>query len=123
LIPTELRYVAQALNQNELVGNGTVVDTNLVRGLFSNIVIEPFFTDANNYYVLADPTGQLSPIAFITLNGQTTPFVGLRDPGVRAVLGGNDPYSFDFDEIKYKIRHDFNFKPVEWRGIIGAIVA
>jgi hypothetical protein len=122
IIPTELRYVAQALNTNELVGNGTVVDTNLTRGLFSSIIIEPFLTDANNYYVLADPTGQLSPIAFITLNGQTTPFVGLRDPGVRAVLGGNDPYSFDFDEIKYKIRHDFSFKPVEWRGIVGAIV-
>lgn len=123
LIPTELRYVAKALNENSLLPNGaSALEANLVQGLFSNIIIEPFLTDANNYYVLADPTGQLSPIAFLTLNGQTTPFIGLRDPGVRAVLGGNDPYSFDFDEIKYKIRHDFNFKPVEWRGIIGAIV-
>jgi len=123
LIPTELRFVAKAINENELLPNGaSALEANTVRGMFSNIIIEPFFTDADNYFVLADPTGPLSPLAYLTLNGQTQPFVGLKDPGVRAVLGGNDPYSFDFDEIKYKLRHDFNFKPIEWRGIIGAVV-
>jgi hypothetical protein len=123
LIPTELRFVAQALNTNQLLPNvSSQLETNLVQGLFGNVIIEPFFTDPSDYYVLSDPTGALSPIAYITLNGNTTPFLGLKDPGVRAVLGGNDPYSFDFDEIAYKLRHDFNFKPIEWRGIIGAIV-
>lgn len=123
LIPTELRFTAKAINENALLPNGSgLLEVNLVQGLFDNIIIEPFFTDANNYFVLVDPKGRLSPIAAINLNGNKTPFVGLKDPGVRAVLGGNDPYSFDFDEIKYKIRHDFEFKPVEWRGIIGAIV-
>ena len=121
LIPSELRFIAQALNNNQLLPNGaSALEVNLIQGHFDNIIIEPFFTDATDYYVLADPTGPMSPIAFITLNGNTTPFIGLRDPGVRAYLGGNDPYSFDFDEIKYKIRHDFHFKPVEWRGIIGS---
>lgn len=123
LIPSELRYVARAINENELLPNaGNNLEANLAKGMFSNVVIEPFLTDANDYWVLSDPTGQLSPVAFITLNGNSTPFLGLKDPGVRAVLGGNDPYSFDFDEIEYKIRHDFNFKPIEWRGIIGAQV-
>lgn len=123
LIPTELRFIAQALNTNQLLPNGSSqLEANLIQGHFDNIIIEPFFTDPNDYYVLADPTGELAPIAFITLNGNVTPFVGLKDPGVRAVLGGNDPYSFDFDEVKYKIRHDFHFKPIEWRGIIGAQV-
>jgi hypothetical protein len=122
LIPTELRFVAKAINENELLPNGSSqLEANLVRGLWDNVMIEPFFTDPTDYYVLADPTGALSPIAYITLNGNTTPFLGLKDPGVRAVLGGNDPYSFDFDEISYKIRHDFHFKPIEWRGIIGSI--
>ena len=121
LIPTELRYVAKALNENELLPNGSSqLEVNLAKGMFSNIILEPFFTDATDFYVLVDPTGPLSPIAYITLNGNTTPFLGLKDPGVRAVLGGNDPYSFDFDEIVYKLRHDFNFKPIEWRGIIGS---
>lgn len=123
LIPTELRYVAKALNENELIPNGaSALEVNEVRGLFSEIIIEPFLTDANNYYVMADPTGDMAPLSAINLNGNTTPFIGLKDPGVRAVLGGNDPYSFEFDEIKYKIRHDFEFKPREWRGTIGAIV-
>lgn len=123
VIPTELRFVARAINENELLPNGaSALEANTVRGIFGNIVIEPFLTDANNYYVLSDPTGRLSPIAAITLNGNNTPFIGLKDPGVRAVLGGNDPYSFDFDEIKYKLRHDFEFKAIEWRGIVGAIV-
>jgi hypothetical protein len=123
LIPPELRYVAKAINENELLVNGSSqLEANLVRGLFSNVVIEPYFTDANNWYVLSDPTGEFAPLVRLTLNGNTTPFVGLKDPGVRAVLGGNDPYSFDFDEIKYKIRHDFAFKPIEWRGVQGAIV-
>lgn len=121
LIPPELRFVAKALNENDLLPNGSSqLERNLAQGLFSSIIIEPYLTDATDFYLLADPTGPLSPIAFVTLNGETTPFIGLKDPGVRAVLGGTDPYSFDFDEIKYKIRHDFNYKAVEWRGIIGS---
>jgi len=71
----------------------------------------------------SDLKGTMGFLAHITLNGNTTPFIGLKDPGVRAVLGGNDPYSFEFDEVAYKLRHDFNFKPVEWRGIVAALVA
>lgn len=121
LIPPEPRFVAKALNENDLLPNGSSqLERNLAQGLFSSIIVEPYLTDATDWYILADPTGPLSPIAFVTLNGETTPFIGLKDPGVRAVLGGTDPYSFDFDEIKYKIRHDFNYKAVEWRGIIGS---
>lgn len=124
VIPTELRFVAKAINTNALLPNGaSALEVNEVQGIFDNIIIEPFFTDANNYYVLSDPTGRLSPIAAINLNGNKTPFIGLKDPGVRAILGGNDPYSFEFDEVKYKIRHDFEFRAVEWRGAIGGIVA
>jgi hypothetical protein len=95
---------------------------NEVKGRYT-IIEERFFTDANNYYMSSDLKGELAFLAHVTLNGNTTPFIGLKDPAVRAVLGGNDPYSFEFDEIDYKIRHDFNFKPVEWRGIVGAFPA
>lgn len=123
LIPPELRFIAKALNENDLLPNASSqLERNLAQGLFSDVIIEPYLTDANDYFILADPTGALSPIAFVTLNGETTPFIGLKDPGVRAVLGGQDPYSFDFDEIKYKIRHDFSYKAVEWRGVVGGQV-
>lgn len=123
IIPRELRWVAAVLNGQEQVPNSgnTLNVPNQVRGRY-NIVEEPFFTDANNWYMAADPTGPLAFLAYVTLQGNEQPFLGLKDPGVRAVLGGNDPYSFDFDEISYKLRHDFAYVPVEWKGVYGSIV-
>jgi hypothetical protein len=122
IIPTELKWVVKALNENDLLPNaGNELEANQVRGRY-NVIVEPYLTDANNWYLAADLKGPLGFLAAITLNGNQTPFLGLKDPGVRAVLGGDDPYSFEFDEISWKIRHDFAFKPVEWRGIVGAIV-
>ena len=122
IIPTELRWIAQVLNTAENVTNGTILVPNLVRGRY-NIIEEPFLTDANNWYLSVDLKGRLGFLAHVTLNGNTTPFLGVKDPGVRAILGGDDPYSFEFDEIEYKIRHDYNFVATEWRGIYGSIVA
>ena len=123
IIPIEYRWIVNALINNELLPAGAgVLEANLVRGRYTAIE-ERFFTDANNYYMSSDLKGELGFLAAVNLNGNTTPFVGLKDPGVRGVLGGNDPYSFEFDEISYKLRHDFAFKPVEWRGIAAALVA
>jgi hypothetical protein len=124
IIPRELRWIAAVLNGQEQVPNAgnTLNVPNLVRGRYT-IVEEPFFTDANNWYMAADPTGPLAFLAYVTLQGAEQPFLGLKDPGVRAVLGGNDPYSFEFDEISYKLRHDFAYVPVEWKGVYGSIVA
>jgi hypothetical protein len=122
IVPIEYRWIANALINNEQVPSGAVNVANEVRGRYT-VIEERFFTDANNYYMTSDLKGPLGFLAHVTLNGITTPFIGLKDPGVRGVLGGDDPYSFEFDEIMYKLRHDFNFKPVEWRGIVGAIVA
>ena len=127
IIPTELRWIVQVLNSQEQLpntasGTGDNNIPNLVRGRYT-VIEEPFFTDANNWYLSTDLSGRLAFLGHITLNGNRTPFLGIKDPGVRAILGGNDPYSFEFDEIEYKIRHDFAFVPVEWRGIFGSLVA
>lgn len=124
IIPTELRWVVNVLNgqENILNAGGTLLVPNQVRGRYT-VIEEPFFTDANNWYLSIDLKGRLGFLAHVTLNGNTTPFLGVKDPGVRAILGGDDPYSFEFDEIEYKIRHDYNFEPTEWRGIYGSIVA
>jgi hypothetical protein len=124
IIPTELRWIVNVLNGQEQVINtgGTLNIPNQVRGRY-NIIEEPFFTDANNWYLSIDLKGRLGFLAHVILNGNTTPFLGVEDPGVRAILGGDDPYSFAFDEIGYKIRHDYNFVPTEWRGIFGSLVA
>lgn len=121
LIPVDYRWIAKALNENEnLLNASNYPDANPVRGRYT-LLEERYLTDANNYYMGTNFKGPLGFLAHITLNGNTQPFLGLKDPGVRAVLGGDDPYSFDFDEIEYKIRHDFEFKPVEWRGVAAGL--
>lgn len=127
IIPRQLRWIAEQLRDQPTlpldVTSGTSLQrSNQVQGRFT-IVEEPYLTDANNWYVTVDPQGDNGFIAAITLNGNTTPFIGLKDPGVRGILGGDDPYSFDFDEIDYKVRHDFDFVPLEWRNVYGSIVA
>lgn len=127
LYPTELKWivgvlVGQERLPNTVSGTGDGSIPNQVRGRYATIE-EPFFTDANNWYMSIDLTGRLAFLAHVTLNGNRVPFLGVRDAGVRAILGGDDPYSFEFDEIEYKIRHDFSFVPVEWRGIFGSLVA
>lgn len=121
--PTEMRWVINALLNSELLPNASnFLEVNPIRGRY-NAIEEPFFTDANNYYMFADLKGPLGPIAAITLNGNTVPFIGLLNPQVRGIQGGTDPYTFEFDDLSYKIRHDFNFKPVEWRGAAAALPA
>lgn len=127
IVPRALQWIARALAERDELpldnSSGTsLLRPNPVKGMFT-VVVEPFLTDSNNWYLAVNPTStQLGFIAHITLNGQTTPFIGLKDPGVRAVLGGDDPYSFDFDEVDYKVRHDFDFVAIEYRGVYGSIV-
>jgi len=126
IIPRELRWVVNALNTLPTLPNSYASPTvmgmpNQVAGRY-NVVEEPYFTDINNWYMSVDLKGELAFLAHVTLNGNDQPFLGLKDPGVLGVLGGDDPYSFEFDEIEYKIRHDFNFIPIEWCGVFGALV-
>lgn len=122
LIPTELKWVVRAIQANPTLLNGTNYVANLAQSLVENIIVDPFLTDANNWYMLTDPTGPLSPIVALNLNGETTPFIGKKDPVTTALQGGSDPYTFDFDQLDFKGRDDYNFIPTEWRGSYGALV-
>jgi hypothetical protein len=131
MVPTELKWIANALSTLDMLpgsGSGTGASTsqqypNQVKGIISSVMVEPYWTDANNWYLAADLKGEFAPLAQVTLNGETQPFIGLKDPGVRGVLGGDDPYDFEFDQIEWKIRADRKFIFTEWRGVYGSIVA
>lgn len=68
-------------------------------------VQESWLNDPNDYYALANADDR-PPFVQAFLRGQRTPQMFLQDSGMRG-LGGNgaDPYSMDFDEIPYKLRH------------------
>ena len=86
------------------------------------VVREPFYTDANDWRLFADPS-DVPAFALGFLNGREEPFVGLKNPEVHNALGpGVDPYTFEFDVISFKVRHDFGSAAVDPRGYFGAQV-
>lgn len=87
------------------------------------VIREPFLSDSNDWTLLAAP-GDVPAFAMGWLNGRTEPFVGLANPEVRSALGGGvDPYTFEFDYIKFKVRHDFGIAAVDPRATYKGVVA
>jgi hypothetical protein len=129
VIPPGLEITARrVLNSTEIhqPGSGGTPaygqgNLNPVQG-YAPYAVERYFSDANNWYVFADPN-EAPVLAVGFLNGQRNPQIMLRDPGMRLVLGGSDPYSMEFDEISYKVRHEWGLAMIDWRGAVFANVA
>jgi hypothetical protein len=86
------------------------------------VLREPFFSDSNDWTLMAAP-GDVPAFAIGFLNGREEPFIGLRNPETRNALGpGVDPYTFEFDTIDFKVRHDFGVAAVDPRGTYKGIV-
>jgi len=87
------------------------------------VIRDPFFTDANNWYLFADPN-DVPAFVLAFLDGNEQPFIGLKDPLVSNALGpGKDPYEYDIDTLDYKMRLDFGGAPVDPRGAYRGVVA
>lgn len=70
-------------------------------------IVEPWLNDVNDWYLFADADRRP---AFVVgyLRNQEMPGVFQQDSGMRGQGGGSsDPYSMDFDEIPFKLRHIF----------------
>jgi len=94
---------------------------NVMRG-FASYTVEPYLTDPADWYYFADPNE--APVLGVGfLNGIETPSIFLRDPGMRNVLGGSDPYSAEWDEIFWKCRHEWGTAVLDWRGVVGTVSA
>jgi hypothetical protein len=127
MVPRGLQQTAFDLRDREQLPIDSTSATSLnrpnpVRGRFT-VIVEWFLTDTNNWYLFVDPTGAFGAIASLNLLGNTEPFIGLKAPETRALFGGDDPYTFAFDELAYKIRHDFEYVAFEWKGTYAGIVA
>jgi hypothetical protein len=71
------------------------------------IIEEPWLNDPEDWYILADAEDRAAFVVAFLRNRQE-PFIGLEDPRVRDALGGGtDPYSMEFDHIRFKARHIF----------------
>lgn len=68
---------------------------------------DPWLNDANDWYVLADAADR-PPFVAAFLRNRRDPYIFMQDSGMRGLGGGMaDPYTMDFDELPYKIRHVF----------------
>ena len=75
----------------------------------------PFMTDANDWMMFADPNEcEILELAF--LNGQQEPEMFVAD---QAAVG----QMFVADKVQYKIRHEYECAPVDYRGAYKAVVA
>lgn len=71
------------------------------------VIEEPWLNDPEDWYILADAEDR-APFVAAFLRNRTEPFIGLEDPRVRDAMGGAyDPYSLEFDHIRFKNRHIF----------------
>lgn len=114
--------------QNDTASNvfdkGTINPVPLVTTLSpENIIREPWLSDPNDWYLLADPD-EIPSFSIAFLNGQREPFIGLKNPEVRNALGpGVDPYTFELDSVDFKVRHDFGVAPRDPKGAYRGVVA
>lgn len=128
IIPPGLEITARrVINSTEIhiQGSGSTAaygqgNLNPVQG-YAPYAIERYLTDANDWYTFASQD-EAPVLAVGFLNGQRNPQIMLRDPGMRLILGGSDPYSMEFDEIAYKIRHEWGLSMIDWRGAVKASV-
>ena len=140
LIPIELEFAARRILQGTYIPNaagndipsGTPNDQDgagfgyteyhVLKGALE-MVVDPYLENALDYYVLVGNTLETAPVSVGFLNGKSAPDIMLQDPGMRLQLGGNDPYSFQFDRIQYKTRYDFAHTPHEYRGTVKVLGA
>lgn len=134
VIPPQLELTMRRILNSTAVpqpyGSGSVDGTNITHGRGGtnvlagavDYIVEDYLTDVNDWYLFADP--QEAPVLGAGfLNGKDTPDIFLADPGMRGVLGGNDPYSMEFDEIAWKVRLDWGSGIFDWRGGVKASAA
>ena len=85
------------------------------RTLQMETISVPFWTDANNWFLMADPM-DIATIEIGFLDGKEDPELFVQDaPNVGSM--------FSNDKLTYKIRHIYDGAVVDYRGADGSIVA
>lgn len=71
-----------------------------------SVLVDPFMLSTTGWYVMADPS-ECPVIEVGFLGGKETPDLLLKRADTVSLAGGEDRWGYDFDEISYKIRHDW----------------
>jgi hypothetical protein len=121
-VPTALQAIAKQLNQSGGIPGAANHGDNPVYGLFGDpegmpdrILVNPLFTDANDWYVFRQPS-DVEQIEVAHLFGQEQPEVFVADNQAVGQM-------FVADKQQYKIRHEYGAEVVDYRGMDKSVVA
>lgn len=115
VVPVDLEQTAYELTATDReVGNGNNT-LNFARTWGLSTIVVPYWTDANNWYLVADKSS-VPTIEIGFLGGREEPELFLADaPTVGSM--------FTNDQLVWKIRHIYGGAVLDFRGFYGAIVA
>ena len=126
VVPPQLEFTARRIISDAPIYNPPSGQPafNPVKGIVE-IIVEPYLTDVNDWYLMGDPNVGRAAMVVAYLNGMTSPSVYLKDESIRLRMGGmnHNPYTFQYDEIWYKVRHFWAAKMWEWRSAYKSAVA
>lgn len=129
VIPPALQWKArQILNSAIIVAAGGDAGTGIAAQQFGNInvldgaldiVVDPFLTSTTAWYTMASPN-DVPILDVIFLNGQQTPDLLVEKATMMHVAGsggsGDDPYEYEIDTMRYKVRLDVGGAVSLWWG-------
>ena len=110
LVPFQLEESAV-----DLFRRNTENERTFVQSLSLDIIAVTHFTDANDWYLAADPN-DIPTIEMGFLDGRTEPELFVQDDPNQGSL-------FSHDRITYKIRHVYGGTVLDYRGLYKAVVA
>ncbi len=113
LVPPDLIKDAWTIVNSTLIPGSPNNDANFLHGLVEPITV-PNWTDANNWYLMADPA-MVEGIEIGFLNGRETPELLVQDQPTNGTV-------FTNDAITWKVRWIFGGGWLDWRAAYGAIV-
>jgi len=117
VVPNELEDIAVRLATSGVLPgatNNSGTEPNYLLRYALQVLVKDAFTDANNWYGVADPS-KVPTIEVGFYNGMQDPELFVQDqPTVGSM--------FSADKITYKIRHIYGGAVLDWRSFYGAIV-
>ena len=124
--PTVAEIAKWLISATELIGSTSSLRNNPLRNpaLTKNqqpleVVVEPMLNNnfPNRFYLFADPV-DAPAIETGFLDGKKEPDLLMKSPEVQMIAGGgSDPWGYDYDDIDYKVRWDFDAKAAMYQAV------
>ncbi len=114
LVPPDLLFTAMTLVSSTLVPGSMNNDANVLRGALEPLSVAQF-TDATDWYVVADPR-HVETIEVGFVGGRETPDLLMQDAPLEGQV-------FTNDQISFKVRWEFGGGWLDYRGAVWSQVA